>query len=159
MSRKLKVIKKSHRRTYLDPLYKDSKLSALINRMMIGGERAVAQKICYQSLLLIQQLTNKKAISILHQAIENIKPSLELRSLRVGKSNFQVPFPLDEKKKMFYALKWVVENANRKKGRPMEETLCQELIDASLNKGSSVEQKQRLHKMAEANRAYIKYRW
>lgn len=159
MPRKKKVHKSKENCKYLDPLYHDPIVSLFINRIMVDGKKSIAERICYNSFSIVKKSTNNKPVNVFHLAIENIKPSLELKSLRVGKSTYQVPFPIHERRQIFFAIKWLVDLSQKKKNRSIEENLSEEIINASQNRGPCVEQKQRLHKMAEANRAYLRYRW
>lgn len=159
MSRKKKIYKRRGQSTELDAVYQDHTVLQLINRIMKDGKKSLAEKICYTSLKRIKEITGINPLMILLKAIENIKPSLELRSVKMAKSTFQIPYPLHEKRKLFFATKWLVESSNDRRNNDMISNLTSEIIDASQNKGKCVEKKQRLHKMAEANRAYLRYRW
>nr|YP_007890727.1 ribosomal protein S7 [Jakoba libera]AGH24221.1 ribosomal protein S7 [Jakoba libera] len=159
MSRKKRVYKKRGRGQVVDTIYHDSRVLQLINRIMIDGKKSIAEKICYSSFRQIKEVTGLSPFDVFIQAIENIKPSLELRSVKIAKSTFQVPFPIHEKRKLFFATKWLVESADEKKTNEMYTSLAFEIMDAYQNKGKCVDKKQRLHKMAEANRAYLRFRW
>lgn len=158
MARKKRVFKRQAGSSYVEPFYEDSLFSLLMKRVMKNGEKEKAEGICYESFRMLKEKTGENPLHVFHMAVQNVKPSIELRSLRVGKSNFQVPFPLHQKRRIFFAMKWLVQFANTKKG-PIVKNLFQEIFHASQNRGASIEQKQKLHKMAEANRASLRYRW
>jgi small subunit ribosomal protein S7 len=130
-----------------------------VNRLMIGGKKSIAEKIFLQSLVLIQSVSNKNPIQVLILAIFNVKPVVEIRSIRMRGANYQVPIPLQENRRISLAIKWIVESANKKKGNPMKIKLKEEIILASKKQGESVKKKLSVHRLANANRAFVHYRW
>lgn len=130
-----------------------------INRLMIGGKKSTAERILLESLVLIQQNLKKNPIQILLAGINNVKPVVEIRSIRMRGANYQVPIPLDENRKVSLAIKWIIASANKKQGGSMKVKLKDELIAASQNHGDSVKKKLTVHKLANANRAFAHYRW
>jgi len=130
-----------------------------VNRLMIGGKKSIAEKILLQSLVLIQLNYSKNPIQILMSAIINVKPVVEIRSIRMRGANYQVPIPLQETRRVSLAVKWIIESANKKQGNPMKIKLKDELILASKKQGESVKKKLSVHRLANANRAFAHYRW
>lgn len=130
-----------------------------VNRLMIGGKKSIAEKILLQSLVLIQSGSNKNPIKVLMLAIFNVKPVVEIRSIRMRGANYQVPIPLQENRRISLAIKWIIESANKKKGNPMNIKLKDEIILASKKQGESVKKKISIHRLANANRAFVHYRW
>ncbi len=130
-----------------------------VNRLMIGGKKNIAEKILLQSLVLIQSNSSKNPIQILMLAISNVKPVVEIRSIRMRGANYQVPIPLLENRRVSLAIKWIIESANKKQGNPMKLKLKDELILASKKQGDSIKKKISVHRLANANRAFAHYRW
>jgi len=130
-----------------------------INRLMLDGKKSTAERIFLESLVLIQHSLKKNPIQILISGINNVKPVVEIRSIRMHGANYQVPIPLNENRKVSLAIKWIVGTANKKQGSPMKIKLKDELIAASQNHGESVKRKLTIHKLANANRAFAHYRW
>jgi len=130
-----------------------------INRLMIGGKKSTAERILLESLVLIQHNLKKNPIKILLSGIQNVKPVVEIRSIRMRGANYQVPIPLSENRKVSLAIKWIIATANKKQGSSMKVKLKDELITASQNHGESVKKKLAVHKLANANRAFAHYRW
>jgi len=130
-----------------------------VNRLMIGGKKSIAEKILLQSLVLIQSNSSKNSIQTLMLAIANVKPVVEVRSIRMGGANYQVPIPLLENRRVSLAIKWIIESANKKQGNSMKFKLKDELILASKKQGDSIKKKINIHRLANANRAFAYYRW
>ena len=153
-----KPVKKNY---HLEP---DSKYSSLlvagfINKIMKDGKKAIAQKIVYGSLEELEKKTKKSALEALDQAIENAGPQVEIRSRRVGGANYQVPYEVKGDRKTTLALRWIINAARSGKGRPMQQKLTEELLNAFNNSGSAVKKKEDTHKMANANRAFAHFAW
>jgi len=142
-----------------DHKFKDLVLTKFVNRIMFDGKKSVAEKIVYDAFNLIVKKTDKKAIEYFHDALENVKPSLEVRSRRVGGATYQVPMEVRSKRAQTLAMKWIVDSARKRKEKTMQERIAYELIDAFNNKGNSVKKREETHKMAEANRAFSHFRW
>ena len=137
-----------------DPVYNDILLSKFINHVMKKGKKFLARKIVYDALEIIKKQTKKDPLEIFQKALENSSPSVEVRPQRVGGATYQVPRTVAGKRRMSLAIRWIIEAAKKKKGKPMKEKLAQELISASKNEGDAVRRKINAHKMAAANRAF-----
>ncbi|MBM7559911.1 30S ribosomal protein S7 [Marinitoga litoralis] len=142
-----------------DPIYNDVLVSKLVVRIMKDGKKTVAQSIVYGAFDIIKEKLEKDPLEVYHQAVENVRPLIEVRPRRVGGATYQVPFEVPEDRAISLALRWIVKAARDKSGRPMKERLAQELIDAYNGVGASVKKRDDVHKMAEANKAFAHYRW
>ena len=152
--------KAAEKRTVLpDPKYKSVLVAKFINGLMQRGKKSVAEKIFYDSLELIEQKTKKNGIEVFEQAVENVKPILEVRSRRVGGATYQVPVEVRSNRKQALALRWVISFAKARAGKSMAEKLAAELIAAANKEGASIKKREDTHKMAEANKAFAHFRW
>ncbi|WGS65373.1 30S ribosomal protein S7 [Marinitoga aeolica] len=142
-----------------DPIYNDTLVSKLVVRIMKDGKKTVAQSIVYGAFDIIKEKLEKDPLEVYHQAVENVRPLIEVRPRRVGGATYQVPFEVPEDRAISLALRWIVKAARDKSGRPMKEKLAQELIDAYNGVGAAVKKRDDVHKMAEANKAFAHYRW
>ena len=142
-----------------DPVYKSKVVTKLINKIMLDGKKGVAEKILYEAFDMIKKKTNEDPVSVFEKALENIKPQLEVKSRRVGGSNYQVPIEVSESRSQTLGLRWLVNYARLRGGHTMAENLANEIIDASNGTGASVKKREDTHKMAEANKAFAHYRW
>ena len=142
-----------------DPIYKSKVVAKLINTIMLDGKKGTAQTIVYEAFETVKQKTGKEALEVFEQAMENIKPQLEVKSRRVGGSNYQVPVEVTPARSQALALKWLVKYSRERNGRTMADNLASEIIDASNGTGATVKKKDDTHRMAEANKAYAHYRW
>ena len=142
-----------------DPIYNSKMITKLINRIMIGGKKGTAQRILYSALDIVKEKTNKDPIEVLNQAFENVKPALEIKSRRIGGSNYSVPMEVREDRANALTLRWLIQYAKSRTGKGMAENLAAEIIDASNGIGGAVKKREDTHKMAEANKAYAHYRW
>jgi small subunit ribosomal protein S7 len=142
-----------------DPIYDSKVVTKLVNRMMIGGKKGTAQKIFYSAMETIKNKTNNDPLETFNKAIENIKPDLEVKSRRVGGSNYSVPIEVAPERSQALALRWLIAAARNRGGKGMAENLANELIDASNGTGAAVKKKDDTHRMAEANKAFAHYRW
>jgi small subunit ribosomal protein S7 len=141
-----------------DPRFQSMLATKIINKLMYSGKRSTAQEIFYDALALAQKKLNvEDQAEIFNKAIENIRPAVEVRSKRVGGANYQVPREVKRARQQSLAIRWLVDNARKKKGKPMANRLSEELVDAFNGTGASVAWKEAVHKMAEANRAYAHY--
>ncbi|MDP6540894.1 MAG: 30S ribosomal protein S7 [Planctomycetota bacterium] len=142
-----------------DPRFGSLLASKLINKLMLDGKKSTAQKIFYDALdIAAKKLTEVEEIDeIFTKAIENARPTVEVRSKRVGGANYQVPREVKRGRQQTLAIRWIVDNARKKKGKPMAQRLAEELVDAYNGTGASVHWKENIHKMAEANKAYAHY--
>jgi len=127
---------------------------------MWDGKKSKAQKIFYEALDIIsQRIKNEDPLEVFKQAINNVRPILEVRPRRVGGATYQIPMEVRPERSISLAMKWIIEFARARKGAPMSERLAQEIIDAYRGEGASIKKKEDTHKMAEANRAFAHYRW
>ena len=142
-----------------DAKYGDRVLTKFMNNLMVDGKKSVAEKIVYNALDRVQGRLKREPIEVFHEALDNVKPSVEVRSRRVGGATYQVPVEVRPDRRRALAIRWLV-NAARKRGEnTMTEKLAAELLDASNNRGTAVKKREDTHKMAEANRAFSHYRW
>ena len=142
-----------------DPIYNSKVVTKLINRMMIGGKRGKAEKILYDAFDTIKEKTGENPLDVFNKALENIKPLLEVKSRRVGGSNYQVPMEVSADRSQALGLRWLVNYARLRGGKGMAENLANEIIDASNGTGAAVKKREDTHRMAEANKAFAHYRW
>ena len=154
--RKRRAIK---REILADPIYNSKVIAKLINIIMIDGKKGTAQTIVYDAFEQIKEKTGKDPIEVFNACLENIKPQLEVKSRRVGGSNYQVPIEVTPARAQALALKWLTTYSRERNGRSMADKLASEIIDASNNTGATVKKREDTHRMAEANRAYAHYRW
>ena len=156
MSRRRAAIKKE---ILPDHKFKDKILTKFMNRIMLNGKKSVSENIVYSAFNIISEKTNKKPIEYFHIALENVKPSLEVRSRRVGGATYQVPVEVRPVRSQALAMKWIVESARKRRDKTMKERLANELMDAFNKKGNAIKKREDNHKMAEANRAFSHFRW
>lgn len=154
--RKRQAIK---REVLADPIYNSKMITKLINGIMQDGKKGTAQKILYSALDIVKEKTNKDPLEVLNQAFDNIKPALEIKSRRIGGSNYSVPMEVREDRANALTLRWLIQYAKNRTGKGMAENLAAEIIDASNGIGGAVKKREDTHKMAEANKAYAHYRW
>ena len=158
MSRKKRVFKKNSQQAH-EAIYQNEVLSKFINCLMFSGKKSVAERIIYNSFELIKKETQVEPITIFNSAVDNVTPVVQVLSIRIAGSNYQVPMEISPHKQTILAIRWIIESARKRTEKTMAERLYRELLDASRNNGKSIEKKQTVHKMAEANRAYAHYRW
>ena len=142
-----------------DPIYNSKMITKLINGIMQDGKKGTAQKILYDAFDIVKEKTGKDPVEVFNKAFENIKPSLEIKSRRVGGSNYQVPMEVREDRANALVLRWLVQYAKNRNGKGMAEKLAAEIIDASNGVGGAVKKREDTHKMAEANKAFAHNRW
>ena len=142
-----------------DHKYKDIILTKFMNRIMIDGKKSISEKIVYGAFEILSEKTEKSPIDFFHEALNNVKPSLEVRSRRVGGATYQVPMEVRPRRAQTLAMKWIVDAANKRNEKTMRERVANEIFDAFNNKGNSVKKREETHKMAEANRAFSHFRW
>jgi len=142
-----------------DPIYNSKMVTKLINGIMLDGKKGTAQKILYSALDIVKEKTNKDPLEVLNQAFDNIRPALEIKSRRIGGSNYSVPMEVREDRANALTLRWLIQYAKNRTGKGMAENLAAEIIDASNGVGGAVKKREDTHKMAEANKAYAHYRW
>ena len=139
-----------------DPIYNSKVVTKLINQIMNDGKKGTAQRIVYDAFEIIKEKTGKEAMEVFEEAMKNIKPALEVKSRRVGGSNYQVPVEVKADRAQTLAFRWLVQYARLRNGHSMAENLAYEIIDASEGTGASVKKKEDTHKMAEANKAFAR---
>jgi len=142
-----------------DPLYNSALVTKFINSMMYGGKRATSQQIMYGAFNVVQSRTQEDPLKVFKKAVDNVKPSLEVKSRRVGGSNYQVPVEVNPARRTSLALRWLIGFARKRPERTMVQKLAMELLDAANMRGGAVKKKEDTHKMAEANKAFAHYRW
>ena len=141
-----------------DPKFGSMLATKIINKLMLDGKKSTAQQIFYSALDLAQKkLDVEDQVEIFSKAIDNTRPSVEVRSKRVGGANYQVPREVKRNRQQSLAIRWIIENSRKKKGKPMAQKLAEEIVDAFNGTGTSVNWKENVHKMAEANKAYSHY--
>ena len=147
------------RRITPDPKYHHVELSQFINKVMLNGKKTVAQRIVYDALEQAERDAHRPAVEVFEQAIKNASPMLEVRSRRVGGATYQVPTEVRSERRLALAMRWIIVAARARSGRPMADRLAQEFLEASRGQGTAVKRRDDLYRMAEANRAFVHYRW
>jgi SSU ribosomal protein S7P len=147
------------RKVQPDPVYNSELVAKFINNLMWDGKKSLAQKIFYRAMEIVGERTNENPLHVFQKAIENVKPSMEVRSRRIGGANYQVPVEVRPKRQISLAIKWIIDAARKRPGRRTYEKLAAEIIDAYKGTGNAVKTKENVHKMAEANRVFAHFRW
>ena len=142
-----------------DPIYGSKVVTKLINQVMLDGKKGTAQSIVYGAFDIMKEKLGQEPMDIFNQAIENVKPLLEVKARRVGGSNYQVPIEIRPERRQTLAIRWIVSYARTRNDRDMSVRLANELIDAYNNAGGAVKKKEDVHRMAEANKAFAHFRW
>ena len=142
-----------------DPVYSSPLVTALINKVLLDGKRSIAQSIVYGALEGCREKTGNDPVVTLKRALDNVKPTLEVRSRRVGGATYQVPVEVRAARSTTLALRWLVQYSRARREKTMTERLMHELLDASNGLGASVKKREDTHKMAESNKAFAHYRW
>jgi small subunit ribosomal protein S7 len=142
-----------------DPLYNSALVTKFINCMMYGGKRATSQHIMYGAFNVVQGKTQEDPLKVFKRAVDNVKPTLEVKSRRVGGANYQVPVEVNPNRRTSLALRWMIGFARKRTERGMVQKLAAEILDAANSRGGAVKKKEDTHKMAEANKAFAHYRW
>ena len=156
MSRKKRAPKKI---LVIDPLYKSAIIPKLINSIMYDGKKTIAEKIIYEAIEKIKGKSKDEPMDIFNQAITNIRPTVEVRSRRVGGATYQVPVEVKSKRSQALALRWLIEASRKRKDKHMSDKIFNEIYDAYQNRGSAIKKKEDTHKMAESNKAFAHFRW
>ncbi len=152
--------RRAHRRQIApDPLYGSVELTRFINRLMIGGKKSVAQKAMYECLEKLEKETDRPGLEVFEQAVRNAMPALEVKPRRVGGATYQVPVEVRPERRGALAQRWLIIAARERSGSPIADRLYSELLEASRGGGVAVRRREDLHRMAEANRAFVHYRW
>ena len=156
MSRK----RKAPKRIFLtDAKYKSDVILKLMNSVMYDGKKTIAEKIVYDALNKLQSKSKEEPIKIFNTAINNIKPTIEVRSRRVGGATYQVPVEVKYKRSQSLAIRWLLQASKKRKNKIMSDKICFELFDAYEGKGSAIKKKEDTHRMAESNKAFAHFRW
>ena len=142
-----------------DLKYGNIHVSMFVNRLMYDGKKSTAQSVLYKSFDLIEQRAKRPAIEVFEQAIQNVTPQIEVKPRRVGGSTYQVPTPVDSRRQLSLAMRWLLMAARSRGGRSMSEKLANEFMDAATNQGAAVKRRDDTHRMAEANRAFSHFRF
>jgi small subunit ribosomal protein S7 len=142
-----------------DPIYGSKLLSKFVNAIMMHGKKSAAEKICYGALDIMKEKTGEDPLKVFQQALENVKPLLEVKSRRVGGATYQVPIDVRPQRRVALAFRWIIGFSLKRGERTMRERLAGELLDASNKTGASIKKREDTHKMAEANKAFAHYRW
>ena len=142
-----------------DAKYGDRVLSKFMNNLMLDGKKSVAESIVYGALDRVQQRLKREPVQAFHEALDNVKPSVEVRSRRVGGATYQVPVEVRSERREALAIRWLITAARKLNENTMEERLAAELSDAVNNRGTAVKKREDTHKMADANKAFSHYRW
>ena len=142
-----------------DPIYNSVLVTKLVNSIMLDGKKGVAQKVVYGAFDIIKEKTGQEPLDVFTAAMENIMPSLETKSRRVGGSNYQVPVEVRPERRQTLGLRWLTNYSRNRGEKTMKERLAAELMDAANNTGAAVKKREDTHKMAEANKAFAHYRW
>ena len=142
-----------------DAIYESKVVTKLINSVMLDGKKGTAEKIIYEAFDMIKEKTGKNPVEVFEAAMENIMPLLEVKSRRVGGSNYQVPMEVRAERRQTLGLRWLTQYAKNRSGRGMASKLANEIMDAANGVGGAVKKREDTHKMAEANKAFAHYRW
>ena len=156
------VPRKGHnqrREVLADPLYNNVVVTKLINNIMLDGKKGVAQKIVYGAFDRVAEKTDRPALEVFEEAMNNVMPVLEVKARRIGGANYQVPIEVRPERRQTLALRWLTVYSRARGEKTMEERLANEILDAANNTGASVKKKEDMHKMAEANKAFAHYRF
>ena len=142
-----------------DAKYNNRLVTQLINKVLLDGKKSVAEGIVYGAFDVVAEKTGQDPIAVFKKAMENIRPTLETKSKRVGGANYQVPIEVNSRRSTTLAIRWLVDFSRKRKEHTMAQRLANEIIDASENTGAAVKKREDTYKMAEANRAFAHYRW
>ena len=156
MSRKRKAPKKL---TVIDPKYKSTIIPKLINSIMYDGKKTIAEKIIYDAIEKIKSKSKDEPLNVFNDAINNIRPTVEVRSRRVGGATYQVPVEVKSKRSQALALRCLVDASRKRKDKKMSDKIFNEIYDAYQNRGSAIKKKEDTHKLAESNKAFAHFRW
>ena len=142
-----------------DPKFNSELLAKFINAVMVDGKKSISESIVYGALDIVAQKSGKEHLAVFEEALDHIRPSVEVKSRRVGGSTYQVPVEVRPSRRNALAMRWLVDAARARGEKSMAERLAGELLDASDNKGTAVKKREDVHRMAEANKAFAHYRW
>lgn len=160
LKKKNKMKKKKEKKIILpDPVFDNVIVAKFINQVMRRGKKEKARKIVYKTFDIIKEKTKKEPLEVFDLAIKNASPLLEVKPKRIGGATYQVPVEVKGERRMTLAMRWIIQAAKSRKGKPMREKLAEELINASNNTGFAIKKKEDTHRMAEANRAFAHFAW
>ncbi len=142
-----------------DPKYKDESVAKFINTLMLNGKKSIAERVMYGALDQVANRTRKDPLAVFEEALENVRPQVEVRSRRVGGATYQVPVEVRPVRRSALAMRWLVDAARKRGEKSMDRRLAAELIEASENRGTAAKKREDTHRMAEANKAFAHYRW
>ena len=142
-----------------DPKYKDESVAKFINTLMLNGKKSIAESVMYRALDQVARRTKKDPLSVFEEALENVRPQVEVRSRRVGGATYQVPVEVRPVRRSALAMRWLVDAARRRSEKSMDIRLANEFIEASESRGTAAKRREDTHRMAEANKAFAHYRW
>ncbi len=142
-----------------DPKYKDVVVTKFINSMQLHGKKSTAEKIFYGALDLVQERASEDGLGVFKKALENVMPSVEVRSRRVGGATYQVPVEVRNERQMALAIRWIIAQSRSRGEKTMRDRLAGEFLDAANNRGTAVKKREDTHRMSEANKAFAHYRW
>jgi small subunit ribosomal protein S7 len=157
MSRRKRSIK---REVFPDPVFRDAVVGKFINKMIVDGKKSIAQRLFYRALEEIKdKVPNEEPLAVFKKAVDNCKPSLEVRSRRVGGATYQVPVDVRPSRRLSLSIRWLIEYSRLRGEKDFSKRLAAELIDAYNNRGNSIKKREDVHKMAESNKAFSHYNW
>ena len=156
MSRKKSAPKKN---PIADPVYRSTVIPKLINSLMYDGKKTIAEKIVYDAIDKIKSKSKDEPLTVFNDAINNVRPTVEVRSRRVGGATYQVPVEVKAKRSQALALRWIIDASRKRKDKKMSDKLFNEIFDAYQKRGSAIKKKEDTHKMAESNKAFAHFRW
>ena len=142
-----------------DPIYGSTVVAQLINKILLDGKKSIAEDIVYSALDMVKEKTDQEPVAVLKRALDNIRPSLEVRSRRVGGATYQVPMEVRPDRQVSLSIRWLITYARSRGEKGMSNKLAAELLDAFNSRGGAVKKKEDTHRMAEANKAFAHYRW
>ena len=142
-----------------DPKYKDESVAKFINTLMLDGKKSIAERVMYGALDQVARRTKKDPIAVFEEALDNVRPQVEVRSRRVGGATYQVPVEVRPVRRSALAMRWLVDAARKRGEKSMDLRLAAELVEASENRGTAAKKREDTHRMAEANKAFAHYRW
>jgi small subunit ribosomal protein S7 len=142
-----------------DAKYGDRVLTKFMNNLMVDGKKSIAETIVYNAFDRVQTRARREPVEVFHEALDNVKPSVEVRSRRVGGATYQVPVQIEGQRRQSLAIRWLLQSARARNGKSMQEKLANELLDAANNTGATIKRREDTHRMAEANRAFAHYRF
>ncbi len=147
------------RKLYPDPIYQSVLVTQITNKILLKGKKGAARRIVYTAMDIVEQRTSSEPLPILKRAIDNVRPTLEVRSRRVGGSTYQVPVEVRPRRAQTLAVRWLVDFARKRRESTMADRLANEILDAANRTGAAVKRREDVHKMAESNKAFAHYRW